>query len=181
MANTLCFILGLALLCGCPGSGTTSETKPAQDPKTGTGAAQHDAEPAAEQAQVLLLPAGRDPVSVRVEVARTAQEVSQGLMYRLHLADDAGMLFLFDRPQQLTFWMRNTFIPLDMIFIEPSMTVLGVVENAEPRTDTRRMVPGSSQYVLEVNAGFARRHGIAAGTQVRFEGVALDAPEATSP
>jgi hypothetical protein len=81
------------------------------------------------------------------------------------------MLFLFERPEQLSFWMRNTYIPLDMIFIEPGMTVLGIVENAEPLTDTARSVPGLSQYVLEVNAGFSRRHGITAGTVVRFAGV----------
>jgi uncharacterized membrane protein (UPF0127 family) len=62
-------------------------------------------------------------------------------------------------------------LPLDMIFIEPSMTVLGVVENAEPRTESSRSVPGNSQYVLEVNAGFSREHGLTPGTMVRFVGV----------
>jgi hypothetical protein len=81
------------------------------------------------------------------------------------------MLFLFDQSEQLTFWMHNTYMPLDMIFIEPSLRVLGVVENAEPQTDSTRSVPGASQYVLEVNAGFSRRHGLGKGTAVRFEGV----------
>ena len=93
-------------------------------------------------------------------------------MFRQHMDDDAGMLFLFERSSPLTFWMRNTHIPLDMIFIEPSLRVLGVVENAEPLTDTSRAVPGHSQYVLEVNAGWSRRHAVTKGTAVRFEGVA---------
>jgi uncharacterized membrane protein (UPF0127 family) len=120
---------------------------------------------------VELFPPGRAPVLVGVELARTQSERSRGLMYRKHLDPDAGMLFLFEAPQQLTFWMRNTYVALDMIFIEPTLRVLGVVENAEPLTESHRFVPGASQYVLEVNAGFARKHGIGPGTSVRFQGV----------
>lgn len=129
------------------------------------------AAPGAES-RVTLLPPGQDPVEVVVEVARSAEDRRRGLMDRRQLDADRGMLFLFERPEQLSFWMHNTYIPLDMIFIRADMTVLGVVENAEPLTDTSRSVPGLSQYVLEVNAGFSRRHGIHAGTTVRFEGVA---------
>ena len=122
-------------------------------------------------AAVELFPAGRAPVLVRVELARTPAERSRGLMHRKHLDREVGMLFLFEQPQQLTFWMRNTYVPLDMIFIESSMRILGIVENAEPLTDTSRSVPGQSQYVLEVNAGFSREHGFGPGTAVRFQGV----------
>jgi len=125
------------------------------------------------QPRVTLMPPGADAVSVRVEIARAEDQRRRGLMFRTQLGEDAGMIFLFERPQHLTFWMRNTEIPLDMIFIEPSMRVLGIVENAEPRTDTSRSVPGESQYVLEVNAGFSRRHGLGPGTVVGFEGIAL--------
>jgi uncharacterized membrane protein (UPF0127 family) len=117
---------------------------------------------------VVLSPPGRDPVTVRVEIARTPAQTQRGLMFRRTLAADAGMLFLFPRPQQLSFWMRNTYLPLDMIFIEPDLTVLGVVENTVPLTDDSCRVPGLSQYVLEVNAGFARTHAINTGTPVRF-------------
>jgi uncharacterized membrane protein (UPF0127 family) len=120
---------------------------------------------------VVLKPPGRDPVRVRVEVARTPAETRRGLMFRRELEPDAGMLFVFERAQRLTFWMRNTWIPLDMIFITPDRRVLGIVENAEPETDDPREVEGRSQFVLEVNAGFARAHGIVPGTPVRFENV----------
>jgi uncharacterized membrane protein (UPF0127 family) len=86
------------------------------------------------------------------------------------MEQDAGMLFLFEHPERLTFWMRNTYIPLDMVFIASSMRIQGVVENAEPLTDAARAVEGESQYVLEVNAGFSRRYGLTKGTVVRFEG-----------
>jgi uncharacterized membrane protein (UPF0127 family) len=140
------------------------------EPQAATArAAASVAAPKASQPEVVLLPPGRDPVSVHVEVARTEEERRRGLMFRKHMDEDAGMLFLFERSEPLTFWMRNTYIPLDMIFIEPSMRILGIVENAEPLTDTGRAVPGDSQYVLEVNAGFSRRHGLSQGTAVRFD------------
>ncbi|MFI5307048.1 MAG: DUF192 domain-containing protein [Polyangiales bacterium] len=157
----------LALLLGCPSS---ADPEPARAVAAQT-ASPAAAKPAAEP-HVVLLPPGHDPVSVRVEVASTEPERRKGLMFRTHLDDDAGMIFLFERPEALTFWMHNTYIPLDMIFVEPSMHVLGVVENAEPQTDASRSVSGESQYVLEVNAGFSRRNGVTKGTLVRFEGVA---------
>lgn len=161
--------LSLCSACASCSPGGTPKTREPQSASSdgATGAA------APEQlaASVELFPVGRAPVLVGVELARTPSERAKGLMYRKHLDAEAGMLFLFEQPQQLTFWMRNTYVPLDMIFIESSLRVLGVVENAEPLTETSRSVPGQSQYVLEVNAGFSREHGIGPGTMVRFEGV----------
>ncbi len=161
-----CLLLALALL-GCPRGTAHSEQQAKPAP-----AAQPSAKsaPAASAARVVLAPPGQDPVTVRVEVARNEQQRRRGLMFRTHMDQDAGMIFLFEQPQPLTFWMHNTYIPLDMIFIDASLRVLGVVENAEPQTDSARAVPGLSQYVLEVNAGFSRRHGLTKGTAVRFEG-----------
>lgn len=92
-------------------------------------------------------------------------------MYRNHLDPDAGMLFLFPRPAALAFWMRNTLIPLDMIFIARDLTIAGIVENAEPRTETLRQVGKPSLYVLEVNGGWTRSHQVVPGAKVRFDGV----------
>jgi uncharacterized membrane protein (UPF0127 family) len=122
----------------------------------------------AKPAEVSLTPPGREPVIVQVEVVQTPEARQRGLMYRKQLDPDAGMLFLFDHPEQHTFWMHNTLVPLDMIFITSNWSVLGVVENATPLTDSPRFVPGVSQYVLEVNAGFARRNGVVPGTAVRY-------------
>ncbi len=106
-----------------------------------------------------------------VEIADTPDRRSLGLMYRKELGSDAGMLFMFDQPDHLTFWMKNTVLPLDMIFIREDRHVLGIVKNAVPFTTTPRGVPGESRYVLEVNAGFSDRHGVADGDAVSFEGV----------
>jgi uncharacterized membrane protein (UPF0127 family) len=126
---------------------------------------------------VVLEPPGQDQVTVQVEVARTPAQTQRGLMYRRELARDGGMLFVFPRARHQTFWMRNTYLPLDMVFITSEMRVLGVVENATPETDDVREVDGVSQFVLEVNAGFAREHGIGPGTLVRFENIS--APHGT--
>ena len=121
---------------------------------------------------VVFRPAGRPAARVAVEVARTPRETQRGLMYREHLPPDAGMLFLFARPRVQSFWMKNTLIPLDIIFVSSDMVVVGVVENAEPGTTRSRTLPGVvSQYVVEVNAGWAREHGVAAGVPVEFVGV----------
>jgi uncharacterized membrane protein (UPF0127 family) len=114
---------------------------------------------------------GTRAVPVRVEVARTDSERERGLMYRNHLDSDAGMLFIFERDAPLTFWMKNTFIPLDMIFIDHDRRVVGIVENALPETETPRRVQGDSRYVLEVGGGLTRQWGIGRGSAVDFEGV----------
>ena len=167
--------LGLALLAAsaCPARDDGKLTQPTAPARAANGSTRGGGTPeaATPTAQVVLMPPGRDPITVRVEIADDDPERQRGLMFREQLAPDAGMLFLFETPQHLTFWMRNTYLPLDMIFIESSMTILGVVENAEPRTETTRSVPGVSQYVLEVNAGFSREHGLTPGTVVRFVGV----------
>ena len=120
---------------------------------------------------VVLRPEGRPEVRVRVELARTGEERARGLMFREHLDADAGMLFLFEGEEIQRFWMRNTLIPLDMIFISADHRVVGIVENAEPQTDTARQVDQPSQFVLEVNGGFAATHGITAGTAVEFHNI----------
>jgi hypothetical protein len=107
-----------------------------------------------------------------VEVARTPDELARGLMHRTSLAEGAGMLFVFPETAEHTFWMRNTLIPLDMIFIDEDRLVVGVVENAEPLTLEPRSA-GPSRYVLEVIGGWAARHGVAAGDRVAFENVDL--------
>ena len=83
------------------------------------------------------------------------------------MARSAGMLFVYDSPQRVAFWMRNTLIPLDMIFIDATGTVARIHENAVPLDETA--IPGGDaiQYVLEINAGLSSRLGIDAGTVLR--------------
>jgi uncharacterized membrane protein (UPF0127 family) len=119
----------------------------------------------------VVVDTGARKVTFHVELARTEPEREKGLMFRDRLAPDAGMLFLFERPSVQTFWMKNTLIPLDMVFIAPDQSVVGVVANAQPLTLTARTVGEPSQYVLEIGGGLAARLGIRAGERVEFHGV----------
>ena len=159
-------ILLIAVL-GCCSSGAKRDDGPAVAPHP------HDAVPASSPTTMpkvyLSTPQGDRAVSV--EIVATEAKIERGLMYREHLPPDEGMLFLMREERIWSFWMRNTLIPLDMIFIAKNMTIAGIVENAEPRTDTLREVDTPSLYVLEVNAGYCAAHKVAAGAKVRFEGV----------
>lgn len=100
-----------------------------------------------------------------LELTRTEAERNRGLMHRPWILDDWGMLFTYPHDQMLSFWMVNTFIPLDMIFINGEGLVVGVVENTEPLTRTSRRVDDPSRFVVEVGAGRAAEVGIAAGVR----------------
>jgi len=119
----------------------------------------------------IVAPNGTVLANVAVEIAATEQQRETGLMYRSHLGANDGMLFLFTHPQPLQFWMKNTEIPLDMIFADGNRVVAGTVQRAEPYSEQLLSVDGETQYVLEVNGGFCAQHGIKAGDHLRFEGV----------
>ena len=88
---------------------------------------------------------------------------------------ERGMIFLFPVESQQTFWMKNTPIPLDMIFINRARRIVGIVEQAVPFTLEPRSVNGPSQYVLEIGGGLAKRYGIQIGDTVRFDGIQPEA------
>jgi uncharacterized membrane protein (UPF0127 family) len=114
---------------------------------------------------------------LRVELARTAEERAQGLMFRRHLADDAGMVFDMESTGEWSFWMKNTLIPLDIIFIDAQWRVVCVVANATPETMQSRGCGKPSRWVLELNSGNAARYGVAEGTPLRWRPLP-DAPAA---
>jgi len=107
-----------------------------------------------------------------IEIARSPDELAQGLMYRDHLNADAGMLFLFDPPRPVSFWMKNTLIPLDMIFIKTDGTIESIAQRAVPLSTSTIPSQGTVGAVLEVNGGSAERLGIHPGDRVVFPGLA---------
>ena len=114
--------------------------------------------------------AGRTKSPVfRVERARSDDERSRGLMFRRSLAEDGGMLFYMGRDHDWAFWMRNTWISLDLIFINSDWVVVGVVAAVPPLTEAMRRCGAQSRYVLELNANAAERHGILVGTRFALE------------
>lgn len=121
--------------------------------------------------QVVDLRGGRGRARFAVAVADDPAERAQGLMFVTDMAPDAGMLFVFERPGRVAFWMRNTLIPLDMIFADGEGRVVRVHENAVPGDETP--IPGGDavQYVLEINGGRAAEVGIAAGDLLRHPAI----------
>jgi hypothetical protein len=128
------------------------------------------APPGKSPAVVMRNGAGRD-WTVTVEVARTVIEQAQGLMFRWSLAPNHGMIFIYRDADVRRFWMKNTRIPLDMIFIAPDRRIAGIVARAEPYTETIRSVPAPAQWVLEVAGGEAEKHGLKSGDRVFFFGI----------
>ena len=103
----------------------------------------------------------------QVEIANNDATREHGLMDRRYMAPDHGMLFEFDREEPVSFWMKNTYIPLDMIFIAPSGVVTHIAANAEPLSE--RVIPsgGACIAVLELNGGMAASIGLKVGDKVR--------------
>lgn len=101
-----------------------------------------------------------------IELAVTPEQQAQGLMFRQQMAPDAGMLFLYDRPQGIAMWMKNTLIPLDMLFVDSKGRITGIEERTVPFSTQTIESPGLASAVLELNAGTAERLGIRVGDRL---------------
>ena len=119
----------------------------------------------------VAFPDSKEAPKLEVELMLTNAHQQRGMMYRKSLADDKGMLFAWNAPSVQRFWMHNTCIPLDMLFIDREGFIAGIVENAPTLNDDGRSEECPVNYVLEVNAGWSRKHGVAAGQHVVLEGV----------
>jgi uncharacterized protein len=114
----------------------------------------------------LVVTTAQGPRSFEVEVMRTDDERARGLMFRRYMPADRGMLFDFKQTQPVMMWMKDTFIPLDMVFIRRDGTVSSIAENTEPHS-TRTIASAEPVYaVLELNAGTAAKLGIKSGDKV---------------
>ena len=111
----------------------------------------------------------------QVDVADDPAERSKGLMFVEQMGTLEGMLFVYERPQRATFWMRNTLIPLDMIFVAPDGEVLNIHENAIPQDETTIDGGEGVQYVLEINGGLSSRLGISVGDVLEHPSFGPDA------
>jgi len=162
--RSVALVVALAALAAC-----TKATPPEQQtPVT------HDVPPTPQVPDTrprVVLTGSSGEAAVHVEVVATDPLIEKGLMYRQHLPPDDGMLFLMGVEDDWRFWMKNTLIPLDIMFITRDMTVAGILFDMRPLDTKSKGVDRPTLYVLEVNAGWAKAHGIAAGAKVAFEGV----------
>jgi uncharacterized membrane protein (UPF0127 family) len=145
MRSILVAFLGVMALLSCPANAGTAKPLP------------HS---------VVVIDTAHGPVRFSVEVASNAASQERGLMYRRSLAPNAGMLFDFHHPRTVTFWMRNTIIPLDMIFIRANGTISTIHANATPYSLTPIPSAEPIRAVLEINGGQSAKLGIQAGNRV---------------
>jgi len=106
---------------------------------------------------------------LNVEIADTPGEHAQGLMNRSTMSADSGMLFVFTNDERRYFWMKNTLIPLDMIFIDDRLTIIDIHKNATPLNETVIASSEPCRYVLEVNGGMCEAYGVSIGDHVRLD------------
>ncbi|WP_170936942.1 MULTISPECIES: DUF192 domain-containing protein [Rhodomicrobium] len=114
----------------------------------------------------LITSSGRHPITV--EVADNDQERSKGLMFRRSMGDDEGMIFLYPQDEEITMWMKNTYIPLDMVFVEADGTVHRIEERTEPFSESIIRSGGKVRAVIELNGGSAKRLGLKSGDKVDY-------------
>ncbi len=185
----LVVVLAAPQLAGCKGRGSEpgpsaggSSPVPAADPDRCIVETAAEAPPTAAPAdfcppaplpdivfgkgKVTFAKAGVPPVEV--EVARSEEQRNRGLMYRDSMPEDEGMLFVWPENSRRSFWMRNTCLPLDMLFIAMDGTIVGILEQVPTMNDNSRFVPCPAAFVLEVNAGWSRDHGVKAGDRVQI-------------
>ena len=118
---------------------------------------------------VFISKTNRDTISkLDIEIVDKDHEIESGLMYRKSMPENAGMLFIFDRMEPRSFWMKNTIIPLDIIFIDDFYQIVTIQANTVPQSE--RSIPSNkpAQYVLEVNGGYCQKNGIGEGGLVGF-------------
>ena len=120
-----------------------------------------------EQVPLTISSNGREHRFV-VEVARTGEEQAQGLMFRTQLAPDRGMIFPMDPPRAASFWMRNTLIPLDMIFVRADGTIANIEANTVPYSEEPMRSDGPVAAVLEIPGGRSAELGIKPGDRVKW-------------
>jgi uncharacterized membrane protein (UPF0127 family) len=125
------------------------------------------ADPGGAVTERLEIVSGERTIALDVEIADTASRQAVGLMYRTDLPESRGMLFIHDAPRELTMWMRNTYIPLDMVFIRADGTVHRIEAMTEPHSEEIIASKGPVTGVLEIAGGAAARMGLKPGDTVR--------------
>ena len=155
--------LALMLLPGACGAGTSTTAATATAPATRAATRPADPPPMHFDSTKVVI----NGKEYTLEVAETAAQADRGLMYRDSMADDRGMLFVFAKPDVVKFWMKNTRIPLDIIFLDKDCRVVQVV--AAKALDETSVGPDTqTQYVIELNLGGADKAGLRRGDKVEI-------------
>lgn len=148
-------------IAGCSGSGGDGGT-----PQQTAGTAPQTGLPTT----AVRITSGSNTFEFNTEVAATPEQQQIGMMYRTSMKQDDAMLFVFDGQTFRSFWMKNTLIPLDMLFINSDKQIVDINHNAVPESTTTFTSSAPAKYVLEITGGYCQEHGINVGDMVWFDG-----------
>ncbi len=170
--------VSLALVACSKDADPASETSPTRTSEP-TAAKSTDAPPvvAPKPKPTVVFATESGEARVELEVVATPALIQRGLMHRQHLAPDHGMIFVFGGDRVRSFWMKNTLIPLDMLFVTEDLEVAGIVRETVPLSLESRSVGVPTRYVIEVNGGWTAKNGVETGTKLRLENM----PTVTNP
>lgn len=122
-----------------------------------------------KEGELTFMDAANNPIiSIDIEIAESPAEQQQGLMYRSFMRNDNGMLFIFERDEPRAFWMHNTIIPLDIIYVNSKMEIVSIAQDTQPYSDESIRSNGPAMYVIEVNSGFSVQYGLKPGVKVQY-------------
>lgn len=154
-------IVVFSVLTACNGDGE----EPVTPPKKIT-----DGQPKfVKEGELAFLDAQNNPIiNIDIEIAESPAEQQQGLMYRSFMRNDNGMLFIFERDEPRAFWMHNTIIPLDIIYVNSKMEIVSIAQDTQPYSDESIRSTGPAMYVIEVNSGFSVQYGLKPGVKVQY-------------
>jgi uncharacterized membrane protein (UPF0127 family) len=157
----------LLFVAGCGGGSSRDENEAAATAPAGATRGTTTASGPDEGTTVTIVSSDGTRTDVEVEIADDDAERQRGLMDRTALADNAGMLFVFDREKPLSFWMRNTLIPLSVAYIDSDGRIVDI-QDMQPLDETPHPSAGPARYALEVNQGFFAARGIGVGDEVEI-------------
>lgn len=121
-----------------------------------------------KEGEVTFWKDGKKAKKIDVEIAENDAERSKGLMFRPYIPDSVGMLFIFNESVPQGFWMKNTAISLDIIYVDENKKIVSIAKNTKPYSEESIPSLGNAQYVVEVNAGFTERNNIKSGDVISF-------------
>lgn len=147
---------------------------PASLPPSSTGNANNAAMPEPKfqkegELSFISSESGNPVTTIEIEKADNDMERQFGLMYRRSMGENQGMLFLFEESTQQGFWMKNTYIPLDIMFVDENNVITTIHQNATPMSEKTLYSKGNAKYVVEVVGGFAEKHGIKEGDRISWQ------------
>ena len=165
----LFIVCALLFVSGCSGCGSGGSSPDTGDPSAAMTGDSPGPQTGLPKTTVRVVNNG-GTYNITADVAATDVSRSTGLMYVTYMPEDNGMLFVFDDEQPRSFWMQNTYIQLDMLFLDTSGAIVDINAQAQPQSTTTYTSRAPARYVLEVNGGWCARHGVDVGDSVFIDG-----------